>query len=1153
MERLRLRVGGVSLLAALLVASVAPSTVLRASTAEGGLSEFLVVLKHDPDPGAGDDHRVAGSSFSSAQDAPAVGPSPAPRNANAPSKSSDRPPEIGPAATALAALDETLAVLRAEGAVADVEAFPRLGVIAVVGDAKAREAIAGRTDVTAVAPNERRQLVAVSNTLHPSGTGGPATANGWNEAGPTGSSEPGTATGWNVGAVGAEAAWGEIGASGQGVTIAAIDSGADWTHWALRGSYRGRDGHHNYNWMDFARPDRPSDRPIDELGHGTQVLSIAVGGSREGGGGATRADALGVAPGAEWIAVRTFDRHGFSTDRQLLRAAEWLLAPTKLDGSEPQARMAPDVVNCSWVLENGSDPLYDAVIRAWRDAGILPVFAAGNSDDGTRSAGGVLAPAGNPGVLAVGATNRDGAVWPLSKGGPSFGGDTKPDLVAPGVGVPTALIGGDTVYGTGTSMAAPHVSGAAAIMLSANPGLGVDDLARGLRDAADDIAPPGPDNGSGWGSLDARAAAEWALLAGRVAGTVSDENGDPIEGAAVSIEPHSGAGAAQAEEGRWHSPPDGGAALPADALALGAGLAPVAAASPDGHELSTLFSLVTGGDGTYSAAVSPGAWRVSAIDAEHVSGSSESRVLSELSTITDVRLSSAPMGRVTGRVTGAFDQAVEGATVELAGDVAGSGRALGVSGPDGMYDVRVKTGDQKLAFRADRLRVVTAEVRVQAVTETALDVRMTSVPRALVVDADAYTGERIHRYALEALRSRGIGADVWAVADPSSDLPGAADLAAYDVIIWLHVFGSPGRLDAYRRDSATEALLAGYVADGGRLIVSGQDIARHDSGDDPLESGLAPELVSSTFGARYLADDSGQSTVLGDLWLDGLTLRLDEPGGRDMGPRLAPDVIEPSGSCAPGACQPPLRYAGGRAAAMAVDGPGGRRVYLAFGPECVGDRAALGELYDRLLGWLEAPRLSLAAEPHVVAMGDVARLQAEVAAGRDAARCELEVAVGTDWAIETGSSGISVVDDNLASWSGDVAAGERLSLDIAARLTGPAAGGEPQVVTATLRSRGSVTVVTDTLQAMAPDLSPSSARANPGRIASDGAVEYSLLLENAGPAASVGARSRILLPVGATAITETLTATEGEVLWEPGGTVAQWRGDLAAGAQAKVR
>ncbi|HEX9374403.1 MAG TPA: S8 family serine peptidase, partial [Roseiflexaceae bacterium] len=225
--------------------------------------------------------------------------------------------------------------------------------------------------------------------------------------------------------------------------------------------------------------------------------------------------AVGVAPGARWISARGCA--GFvCTEADLIASAQWMLAPTALDGTRPRADLRPLIVSNSWA-GGGGDPWYAGYTAAWRAAGIFPVFAAGNAGGGINQVCGSI---GSPGdyadVIGAGATDQHDTITSFSLLGPTSDGRTKPDFTAPGSGILSTWIDGAN-YQTlsGTSMATPHVAGVVALLWSANPALigDYDATYAILRDTAQRLSdtrcgdPDGaPNNVYGQGRVDAFAA-----------------------------------------------------------------------------------------------------------------------------------------------------------------------------------------------------------------------------------------------------------------------------------------------------------------------------------------------------------------------------------------------------------------------------------------------------------------------------------------------------------------------------------------------------------------------------------------------------------------------------------------------------------------------
>jgi subtilisin family serine protease len=294
----------------------------------------------------------------------------------------------------------------------------------------------------------------------------------------------------NVALVNAPAIW-DLGFRGQGTVVASMDTGVDVTHPDLAGRWRGGAN----SWFD-PNGEHPT-TPTDVNGHGTWTMGAMVGGDAGG-------SAIGVAPDARWIAVKIFNDRGTTTSTVIHRGFQWLLDP---DGN-PATADAPSVVNDSWTMSVGGCNLdFQPDLRSLRAAGILPVFAAGNYGP---TAGTVLSPANNPEAFAVGATDDADALDESSSRGPSAcAGAVAPRLVAPGLGVRTTDLYGLYADQSGTSMAAPHVAGALALLLSAFPGLPADRQEAALEGGALDLGAAGPDTSFGYGRLDVLAAYQW--------------------------------------------------------------------------------------------------------------------------------------------------------------------------------------------------------------------------------------------------------------------------------------------------------------------------------------------------------------------------------------------------------------------------------------------------------------------------------------------------------------------------------------------------------------------------------------------------------------------------------------------------------------------
>ncbi|MBE1875889.1 S8 family serine peptidase [Myceligenerans pegani] len=267
-----------------------------------------------------------------------------------------------------------------------------------------------------------------------------------------------------IAAINADDVW-ALGATGGGIVVSNIDTGVSRANPSVAAAYRGASSGHDYNWYDAAGTGDGA--PSDDNGHGTHTVGTMIGGVGTSASSGNEY-AFGVAPDAEWIAANGCA--DLCLDTALVRSGQWILAPTRWDGSGADPAKRPHVVNNSWGEALSTDPFMADVVAAWEAAGIFAAFANGNEGEhGCESSG---APGSQAASYSVGALRASGTVADFSSRGPGQSGSVKPDITAPGVGVLSAVPGSTQLEQlSGTSMAAPHVAGAVALLWSAFPAL----------------------------------------------------------------------------------------------------------------------------------------------------------------------------------------------------------------------------------------------------------------------------------------------------------------------------------------------------------------------------------------------------------------------------------------------------------------------------------------------------------------------------------------------------------------------------------------------------------------------------------------------------------------------------------------------------------
>ncbi|GGO83105.1 hypothetical protein GCM10012280_11270 [Wenjunlia tyrosinilytica] len=247
--------------------------------------------------------------------------------------------------------------------------------------------------------------------------------------------------------IGAPDAW-KAGYTGKGVKVAVLDTGVDDTHPDLSDRVVAKK-----NFSD-------SKNNVDHVGHGTHVASTIAGSGKK-----SKFKYKGVAPDAKLLSAKVLDDSGSGGDSGIIAGAQWAVD------------QGAKVVNLSLGGDDTPevDPLEAAVDKLSTTKGVLFAIAAGNAGPGDRTVG---SPGSAAEALTVGAVDKSDKLAEFSSVGPTADGSLKPDITAPGVNIVAAkaakgVIGTPAAPGyvklSGTSMATPHVAGAAALIASQHP------------------------------------------------------------------------------------------------------------------------------------------------------------------------------------------------------------------------------------------------------------------------------------------------------------------------------------------------------------------------------------------------------------------------------------------------------------------------------------------------------------------------------------------------------------------------------------------------------------------------------------------------------------------------------------------------------------
>ena len=632
----------------------------------------------------------------------------------------------------------------------------------------------------------------------------------------------------------ADETWRELGLTGEGVVVANLDSGVDWQHPMLRPRYRGLGAggavDHLHSWFDATN--EGSTVPYDLNGHGTHTMGTIVG-----------QDGIGVAPGAKWIAAKILNQEGSGLLSWVIGGMQWMYAP----GGD--TAFAPDVINNSWGGTEG-EPIFESLLEPMRAAGILNVWANGNSGPDAKS---VAWPAWLPGSFSVGASDSDDEIAYFSSRGPGPGGVLKPVISAPGVRVQSTFPGSTYARLSGTSMATPHVTGAVALVLQAKPSLSIAATIYALTSTAKSLSTTLPNNESGYGRIDVYAAALSVISTGVITGQVL-EGGQPISGALVS-------------------------------------------AFATGRVMETLSDA----NGRYSFRAPYGVYTATAGAFGFSSASLGPRVVLTNSVVAfNFNLPELSAGVLRGRVRDVVSGAVVTATVSALGTP-----KLSISDnscPPCRYSLDLPAGDYTIEARALGYLVQTRTVALAANVLMDMDFELTPTQRIALVDTGAFYYGSQTDYYRAVLNQLHLAYDEYRVKHVPADVPTLEQLLKYDTVIWSAPRDSPHSLGAGETISS-------YLEAGGNLLLSGMNIAYFDgggSGYGPYFSklnanlrslGMPSRVISGTYGplANKIITTTGGDGANNQVQADTVSVRNPDYGALMGGYTDDPDTLPGTG------------------------------------------------------------------------------------------------------------------------------------------------------------------------------------------------------------------------------------------------------------------
>lgn len=708
----------------------------------------------------------------------------------------------------------------------------------------------------------------------------------------------------NIGHIGAKQVWNSFGLTGTGVRVGGLDTGVDISHPDIAGKMvtnNAADPTYPGGWAEFDANGNiiSGSVPHDSDQHGTHTTGTMIGGSASG-------FAIGVAPGANLMHGLVIPA-GSGSFTQVAGGMEWIIDPD----NNPMTDDGADVVNMSL----GATGTHSAMVAPTDNmvaAGVFPSFSIGNSGPSASTTG---SPGNVPSAFGVGATDFADVIASFSSRGPVtwnvapyIGTYTKPDISAPGVQIFSTVPGGDWQYAgagftwSGTSMAAPHVSGTVALMRQANPGITVAEIKQILAQTSLELGTAGMDNTYGWGRVNAFAAVSAALVGvGTLEGTVTS-SGMPVDNATVRVL-------------------DSGQRVQTDAA---------------GH---------------YSIRVVAGDHNLEASRFGYETASATVTIVADATTTQDFALNQLPSGNIAGTVS----DSESGAGISAAISVKLGGQVVVTSATNpvtGAYDITLPVGTYDLVFSPVFPYPATTRpgIAVMEAMTTTVDVALMPA-EILIVDDDG--GDAFEVYYQNAIVAAGrsyltVGA-----------APTAAQMNAFDAVVWLTGDDYSTTLTVTDR-----AELAAFLDGGGRLFLSGQDIGYDIRTDafyagylhaayvqDDVKLGAVLGNAASPVGTGFAFDIKG-GTGAGN---QAYASEIDPLGGAISA--FFYNAAVPEGASSSGTITKNVEIG---ADGITASGTAGlsyegayRLVYFAFGFEAIAEAGDRTAVMDRVLDWLQ--------------------------------------------------------------------------------------------------------------------------------------------------------------------------------------------------------